>query len=345
MLRTEHDIQAALLTLMPDPDTDADVINSVHRKIARRRTLTRATVIATSAAAAGVAAILVLAVTPSAGHPGRPNRHNVSGPTEMRTLSKIAALQPQFRKPGPGQFFYTDGRLYGGTCLNPRTDHVVYYEFENHCSINLLIVQRAQEWIAADGSGRVQYTTISSSFVSARDRAHWIAAGRPKLNVSNSDLRYRKHQLYIGESGLGKLPTDPAKLTKVIYDRKWENGPAGPGEDWTQVGDLLRLPNASPKLRAAAFEVGARIPGVKSLGTVTFHGVTGAAISLTSKSSSKAPFYKGSYIRQELIFDRATSTLKAEVILLIKGGKIFTLDTKTYLTSGLVNSMHGAPGH
>lgn len=345
MLRTEHDIQAALLTLLPDPDTDADVINSVHRKIARRRTLARAAAVATSAAAAGVAAILVLAVTPSAGHPGRPSRHNVSGPAEMRTLSKIAALQPQFRKPGPGQFFYTDSGLYGGMCLNPHTDHFVYYDFGIHCSINLWVAQRQQQWIAADGSGRVKVTTISIRFVSARDRAHWIAAGRPKLRVGNSDLRYRKHQLYIGVSGLNKLPTDPAKLAKVIHDRKWEGGPPGSGEDFTQVGDLLRPPNASPKLRAAAFEVGARIPGVKSLGTVTFHGVTGAAISLTVESSTDVPFYKGAKIRRELIFDRATSTLKAEVTLDIKHGKVIAIDAVTYLASGLVNSTQSTPGH
>ena len=154
-----------------------------------------------------------------------------------------------------------------------------------------------------------------------------------------------KHQDAIGEPGLGKLPTDPAKLAKVIHDRKWEGGPAGSGEDFVQVGDLLRLPNASPRLREAAFEVGARIPGVKSLGTRTFHGVTGATIAITSRSRNHDPFYKGSCVTDELTFDRATSTLKAEAYLIIKDGKIIDSGGTTYLTSGLVNSTHSTPGH
>jgi hypothetical protein len=343
MLRTDHDLQAALLTLAPDPDTDASVINAVHRKIARRRTTIRATVVATSAAAVGVAASLVLAFAPSASHLGRSDQFKVSAPVELRTLSKVAAIQPLFRMPGPGQFYYTDTREYGRDCLGGRT---IYHDSEYQCAVNMLSVMRTQSWIAANGSGRILGTTISTRFASPRDRARWVADGRrPKLNANNYDERDGKHQDAIGEPGLGKLPTDQVKLAKVIHDRKWEGGPAGPGEDFVQVGDLLRLPNASPKLRAAAFEVGARIPGVKSLGTRTFHGVTGATIGITSRSRNHEPFYKGSYVTDELIFDRATSTLKAEVYLIIKDGKLINSGGTTYLTSGLVNSTHSAPGH
>jgi hypothetical protein len=344
-MRTEHDIHAALLTLMPDPDTDAAMIAAVHRKIARRRTATRATVVATATAtaAAGIAASLVLAATPPTSHVPGTNRHNVSAPVELRTLSEVAAIQPAFRLPGPGQFFYTEKGLSGGTCLKP-INHRQPDTFEDNCAINILIFLREQSWIAANGSGRVLTTTISHRFVSPRDRAHWIAAGRPNLNVSNSDLRYRKHELTLLDPGLGKLPTDPVKLAKAIV--KWDGGPPGAAEQFTRVGDLLRLPDASPKLRAAAFEVGARIPGIKSLGTVTFHGVTGAAIAFTSKwPPPQPPFYKGSYIRRELIFDRASSTLKAEVTDVIRAGKIISFDWKTYLASGLVNSTHSTPGH
>ena len=175
-MRTEHDIQAALLTLMPDPDTDAAVIAAVHRKIARRRTATRATIVATATAAAGIAASLVLAGAPPTGHVPGIKRPNVSGPVELRTLSEVAATQPAFRLPGPGQFFYTEKGLSGDTCLKP-INHRQPYTFEENCDINLVIVLRTQSWIAANGSGRVMTTTISHRFASARDRAHWIAAG------------------------------------------------------------------------------------------------------------------------------------------------------------------------
>jgi hypothetical protein len=306
----------------------------------------------------------VLTFAPSAGHLGRPGQSKVSAPTEMRLLSKVAAIQPQFKMPGPGQFYYTKTMGYGGDCLKPDPGHgdqaesssaaakakgaaparrpLLPYAFEDHCAINVLPVTRTQTWVGHDGSGRILGTTVSSKFVSPSDRAHWIANGRrPKLNADNYDERDGKHQDTIGESGLGKLPTDPAKLAKVIHDRKWEGGPAGPGEDFTQVGDLLRLPNASPKLRAAAFEVGARIPGVKSLGTVTFHGVTGTAIGITFKL--RGPFYKGGYATQELVFDRATSTLKAEVYRIVKDGKVIDTGGTAYVASGLVNSTHSTP--
>jgi hypothetical protein len=362
MLRTEDDIQAALLTLMPDPDTDADVINFVHRQIARRRTTFRATVIATSAAAVGVAASLVLAFAPSTTHSGQ---FKVTAPAEMRLLSKVAATQPQFKMPGPGQFYYTETMYYGGDCLKPDPGHGFTaapaagaanakaaapsptpqpYSFEDHCAINVVSVFRTQEWVGHDGSGRILGTTVSSKFVSPSDRAHWIANGRrPKLNANNYDERDGKHQDSIGRSGLGKLPTDPAKLAKVIHDHQWEHAAAGPGGDFTQVGDLLRFPNASTKLRVAAFEVGARIPGVKSLGTVTFHGVSGVAIGLTAKLGG--PFYKGAHETWELVFDRATSTLKAEVYRIVKDGKVIDSGGTAYVAAGLVNSTHSTLGH
>src|SRR5579859_6123248 len=125
MVRTEHDIQAALLALVPDPATDASVIEAVHRKISRRRTATRATFIASSVAAVGVAAALVLTPAPPSSY--RPQHHHhhhhqkTQGPVgalaELRTLAKVAAVQPAFHRPGPGQFWYTVTFGAGGVCV------------------------------------------------------------------------------------------------------------------------------------------------------------------------------------------------------------------------------------
>jgi hypothetical protein len=347
MARTEHDIRAALLTLVPDPTTDAGAIEAVHRKIARRGGLARTTVIAASVASVGVAASLALAIAPSARHLPHPRQTQIqpqiSAPLELRTLAKVAAVQPTFRMPGPGQFWYTETKGFGGLCLKAINPHEARSYYQN-CYIHVLEVVRTQMWIAADGSGHGRNTVIYSHFPSARDRAHWIAAGRPNLNVSPANLRFPKHELSIGLPGLGKLPTKEAKLAKLIRSRNWEGGPPGPAEDLTQITDLLRSANASPKLRAAAFEVGARIPGVKSLGVVTFHGVTGAAIALTIRDTSTLPVYKGSYVREERIFDRTTSTLKAEVNTIVRAGKILEVDWVTYPAARLVNSTDSTPG-
>ncbi len=346
MARTEYDLQAALLTLAPDPATDASVIDAVHRKISRRRTVHRTSVITASVAAVGVAASLVLAPTPSTSvvhhhHPGTP-RLPVSALGELRTLAKVAAVQRPFQLPGPGQFWYTVTFSAGGVCLKAIDPHEPR-GYDQNCLIHVLEVVRTRMWIAADGSGRATNAVVSARFPSARDRAHWIAAGRPNLNLDPADTRFRKHELSITTPGLGKLPTNEARLAKLIRSRKWEGGPPGPAEDFTQVGDLLRFPDAPPKLRAAAFEVGAHIRGVTSLGQVTFHGVTGAAIIYSYRLVTPISAYKGAYVKAELIFDRATSTLEAEVHEIIKAGKVMEMDWVTYPVATLVNSMRSTP--
>jgi hypothetical protein len=346
VVRTEHDIEAALATLVPDPAADASVIEAVHRKIARRRTIAWTTAVGTSAAAIGVAASLVLAIAPSAGHQPtgvhRTGGHGtpVSAPVELRTLAKVAAIQPKFHKPRPGQFWYYETREGGGKCIKAINPHLGHDYLQN-CYIHTQEVDKSQVWIASDGSGRMLNIPLSARLASARDRARWIAAGRPSLDARRENLTYRKHELSVTIPGLGKLPTNPAKLAKVIHDRKWEGGDPGPAEDFTQVGDLLRTANASPALRSAAFEVGAGIPGVKSLGVVTFHGVTGAAIAFTLPHTAA---YKGGDGRSELIFDRTTSLLKAEVNTVFRGSKVLDLSWVTYPSSGLVNSLHSTPG-
>ena len=73
---------------------------------------------------------------------------------------------------------------------------------------------------------------------------------------------------------------------------------------------------------------------------------TGAQLAALMRDPDVLSVYaQGSYVTDELIFDRATSTLKAEVYLIIKDGKLIDSGGTTYLTSGLVNSTHSTPGH
>ena len=263
MARTEHDLWAALLTLVPGPATDADFIEAVHRNVSRHRTVTRATVMAAAATTVGIAASLVLAFAPSGGpipptggpttQPS-PKPTYVSAPVELRTLAKLAAVQPAFQLPGPGQFWYTVTFGGGGVCLKAIHPHESR-GYDENCLIHVLEVVRTRMWIAADGSGRATNTVVSARFPSARDRAHWIAAGRPNLNVDPANIRFRKHELSITTPGLGQLPTKEAKLAKLIRSRKWEGGPPGPAEDFTQVGDCCASPThhrrcAPPRLKS-----------------------------------------------------------------------------------------------
>lgn len=343
-MRTENDIRAALATLVPDPATDALLLTEVQRKISVRRTVRRMTGVAALAAGAA-AAVVIGMVAPGGKHLSPANRHPIVGAAAaLRTLAKTAVVQPAFHPPGPGQYWYFATRQFGGLCfmltkpkepINPNQG----YGYYANCYIRVLSLQQTQTWIAPNGSGRVLTTTIKTAFASARDRAHWIAAGRPKLDNAPTDLRFGPHKLHIGETGLGKLPTNPARLATVIKSRRFEGGPPGPAEDFAQVADLLRDMNAPPALRAAAFEVGARIPRVKSLGVVSFHGVRGLGI-VIGHPVPRQPRERGV---NELIFNRTTSRLKAEVAMTVKSGKVIDITWVTYRSSGLVNSTTSTP--
>ena len=101
---------------------------------------------------------------------------------------------------------------------------------------------------------------------------------------------------------LTALPTDPATLRADLVARRIESGPPGSGEDFIQIGDLLRENYAPAKLRSAVYKVAATIPGVQLLGTVRDHaGRPGIGLAKVDRG-----------IRYELIFDPRTSALLGE---------------------------------
>jgi hypothetical protein len=80
---------------------------------------------------------------------------------------------------------------------------------------------------------------------------------------------------------LDALPTDPAALEQVMRERTRGQGPDPDSELWDAVGTLLRETPASPSLRAALWQVAARVPGVVVVGAVTdAQGRQGTAVEL-----------------------------------------------------------------
>lgn len=83
-----------------------------------------------------------------------------------------------------------------------------------------------------------------------------------------------------GWDSLWSLPTQPDTLTALFRSRSRGTGPDPDSELFTWVGDYLRETPAPPKLRAALYQVAARIPGVRLLGPTTDSaGRPGIAIS------------------------------------------------------------------
>jgi hypothetical protein len=277
-----------------------------------------------AAAAAAVAAVLL---TGASGRHGPPT---ADGSALSRTLGKLALVasgQPVARPPGPGQYQYTESKSlnWADTYVSAKIHFSVSYQ------------QHRRIWIATNGAGRIKETNTDPDFASPRDRAAWIAAGRPSVRQAPWDQRFGKHGLTLGPVNLFNLPTRPAKLYALLRARKIEGGPPGPAEDFVQVGDLLRETDAPPALRAALFQVCARIPGAKLLGTVTDPlGSSGIAIAHWHGLGFAR---RSSQVESVLIFNPKTSGLLAKETLVTSDGKTTLTAWTVYLKSGVVDSV------
>lgn len=169
-----------------------------------------------------------------------------------------------------------------------------------------LVPEHRDLWIGADRSGRLLQTYGTPTFPTASDRAAWVSSGEPNLNNS-LDIRFAPGQASDGPVNLDALPTSAAKLGQEIASRRIESGPPGAAEDFVQIGDLLRVPTASPALRAALFQVAAGLKGVELLGSVTDHsGRHGVGLA-----------YVEAGVEDELVVDPDTAALLGEATIAV----------------------------
>jgi hypothetical protein len=237
-------------------------------------------------AAAAVIAVILMGVLGS----GSPTAPSTATAAMLERLARVAAAQRPVGAPGPGQYLYVDS-----TQANENQAPEV------RCT--MLVPERRQIWIGADGSGRLLESYGRPSFSSATDRARCERAGLAGAGAGQtSDSWFAARCLSVGPTNLQALPTDTSTLRRELQSRKIEAGPPGPAEDFVQVGDLLRETDAPPALRAALYRVAATIPGVQLLGPVRDHaGRAGIGLALTHPGG-----------RSELIFDPKTSALLGE---------------------------------
>jgi hypothetical protein len=193
-----------------------------------------------------------------------------------------------------------------------------------------------EDWVAADGSGRIRETLGELIFLSEADREAW-EAGDFTPYALNEDF---------GPGGLepqfanASLPTDVDLLREEVRQRAAASHP-WPRTDsqmFVVIGDLLRDPLTPPAVRAALFEVAAGLPGIKLLGEMADRiGRPGVAVAMT-----EFPFTP--WHRQEIIiFDPATSVLLEErTVALASYGDTpapFLWGYATYLEAGIVQEL------
>lgn len=271
-----------------------------------------------------VAGVLVLGSGPAA------------EPAAAEILHATAAIAAESRAvlPGPGEFLYTKttalefegwtrgrGPSYGATTALPG-------------AFAALIPTEREFWISPEGAGRSREVLGTPQFLTSAEQDRWEEAGsplpspfepstrRPRVGDGGRVLESRRGVLDIelpiqegfgpnfGFPGLGDLPTEPEALRLAVQNRELagfgnEQGgkPAAEpldtektfGEPWS----ILSQPNASPPLRAAAFDAMAELPGIELERDATdLIGRTGYAIVYTDDHG----------LRNEYVFDPKTST-------------------------------------
>lgn len=230
----------------------------------------------------------------------------------LRATAEVAAEQEPVA-PGPGQYLYT----------RSKDAYLRAFAYSPECgrscdateTWSLLVPSERESWVSFDDSLRGRVRTVSGKprFVSAGQRATWVAAGSPPISRPN-----QVEDSSVSGSGMpfdpAGLPTDPAELREMLEAREIPgvDGPPGEAETFVLIGDMLRGTYLPSALRAAIYELTAELPGVELLGEVEDPvGRPGIGIAYTGERRGTT---------HELIFDPETSALLGERDLLTPSG-------------------------
>lgn len=172
--------------------------------------------------------------------------------TVLRDAAKVAAAQPQTAPWVPGSLYY-------------------HQTFTHYGSLN----QHREEWTATDGRVFYRYQDVPAN---ASDRWHRGTAPSEGGNLlpfgfGAEDMTYAQ---------LMALPTNPDALEARMKKAAFPSGDRPLSDElFGMVENVLSVAPAPPEVRAAFYEVAARIPGVELLGeTKDSLGRTGVAVAL-----------------------------------------------------------------
>jgi hypothetical protein len=252
----------------------------------RRRRWFRPALMAAAVAIVATAVAVTIVLPPGQGGP------KVSAAQELERLADVARAQPVSHV-APGEFLYS-----------AFDEHLAHGEVHLTSGRSFTYVERASEqtWLGADGSGFRVTLVQSVSFPSDADRASWEALGSPPLPEVGQTITEHYKPGALPFYDLSDLPTDLAKLEPLIRGQSVIEHGHGDDLVFYAIGSLLEQGGGPAGVRAALFEVAARLPDVRSLGTVTDPlGRQGLGIEV---------MHAGAATR--LIFDPATSQVLAE---------------------------------
>lgn len=296
---------ADLITSVPLPHaTDQRRISGTSS----RRHLLSAGVAVAAAAAVAIAGLAVLRGRAEPASPGQEATpallaFQTGGPMTSAREALLKAAASAGRQPdniGTGKYLYVETQ---GWYLNTRVSGKVVR--------SAVIPVRRRQWIAADGSGRIDSAPLPPYFPSARDREAWLADGQPSPQASTDNF---------GPGGLGLMwPPDSLSADQATLTKQLEQGhpvDLGPAETLVAVSDLYNEQPVPPAIRAALLRIVANLPGLSYDGMTTDRaGRKGIGVSLVSAL--------GLPTRYIMIFDPVTGQLlDSEQVLTTSAGQL-----------------------
>jgi hypothetical protein len=261
----------------PPPTTPAPEARQAAREALLRRTRRRRfpRPLLVVPALAAIAAVAVLLFWPD-----RESRVDERPATRKPPATGLAPTRPLTQ----GRYLYT--RVRGGylNIVGDRPGYAVFAPSES------------ETWISLDGSGWLKSRNGKPAWLTERDHARWVAAGRPDIVGKGDDTS-------IGVDDQGgptamptlSLPTDPDALFAALRRDK------SPDQTFQTLEESLRGNYTTPAQRAALYEVAGRIPGVRRDPAATDHdGRPGTGFTLDDTQNK---------LRTELIIDPRTHVL------------------------------------
>lgn len=252
-----------------------------------------------------VASVLTLVVLSG----GAAERASAAAAKVLRAAARVAVVQPD-QPLLPGQYRYQ--RILQG--------HLARLTYAGR-SFDVLAERIQETWFGSDASGRVLDTLGAVRPASVADRAAWQAVGAPDLHqllasdanvaglydsrdITNPPGSMAGYPVGIGNLDADKLmgmPTEPGALEAELRAADGGRGRGADSELFVTVADLLRAGGVPSAVRAALFEVAARIPGVDFEGKVTDPlGRRGVAVVFDGRDRGRP---------EELVIDPRTSQL------------------------------------
>jgi hypothetical protein len=302
------------------------------------------------AVAAVVAAIIVLGSGPTA------------EPAAAEVLHETAAVAASGKgapalEAGADQYYFTKRKEVEFMGWYPGSYSIVGGPATRPDGFSALIPKETEYWLSHEGGSRAREILGTPRFLSDAEQTRWEEAGSPLPNGFENDGVYevetpRPQSSPDNFPDLSQAPTDPKELLLAIRTGQAPGisepigTPVGMDVTIQNLTSLIGRPNASPALRAAAFNALADLPGFELDRDATdLDGRHGYAISYDNAINGN---------REEVIIDPETSALLGERSILTarsleesqwKGYEAgLVLRDVAFLESTVVDSTHEPEG-